>query len=171
MLLCPINICFYIPFFLITTSCTLAGPFLTLWGKPQGFSFPTGRAANDKPAPRFQGAEAMADIPLVALEGAHQLLVATRDYTPGALGIGSQPAEDPFLELRETCGGHSGPLLACGERETGRRYPQGDKILLLHGGERARQLPVFSANNPPAHAHERGRKSLPGAGLRAGEGG
>ena len=44
----------------------------------------------------------MADIPLVALEGAHQLLVAARDYTPGALGIGSQPAEDPFLELRET---------------------------------------------------------------------
>ena len=35
----------------------------------------------------------------------------------------------------------------------------------------ARQLPVFSANNPPAHARERGRKSLPGAGLRAGEGG
>ena len=33
------------------------------------------------------------------------------------------------------------------------------------------QLPVFSANNPPAHARERGRKSLPGAGLRAGAGG
>ena len=35
----------------------------------------------------------------------------------------------------------------------------------------AQQLPVFSANTPPAHAHETGRKSLPGAGLRAGAGG
>ena len=33
------------------------------------------------------------------------------------------------------------------------------------------QLPVFSANTPPVHARERERKSLPGAGLRAGEGG
>jgi site-specific DNA recombinase len=29
------------------------------------------------------------------------------------------------------------------------------------------QLPVFSAQYPPAHAHERARKSLPAAGLRA----
>ena len=29
------------------------------------------------------------------------------------------------------------------------------------------QLPGFSANNPPAHAREKARKSLPGAGLRA----
>src|SRR5438128_9685360 len=28
---------------------------------------------------------------------------------------------------------------------------------------RAWQLPVFSANNPPAHGHETGRKSFPGA--------
>ena len=35
---------------------------------------------------------------------------------------------------------------------------------------RLQQLPVFSANNPPAHARETGRKSLPGAGLRVGEG-
>src|SRR6516162_413356 len=47
---------------------TWPGPFLPLWGKPQGFGFPTGRAAHDKPAPRFQGAEARAEIPLVALE-------------------------------------------------------------------------------------------------------
>ena len=33
------------------------------------------------------------------------------------------------------------------------------------------QLPVFSANNPPGHARERGRKSSPGAALRAGGGG
>src|SRR5215216_709955 len=32
------------------------------------------------------------------------------------------------------------------------------------------QLPVFSANNLPAHARETGRKSSPGAGLRVGEG-
>ena len=32
------------------------------------------------------------------------------------------------------------------------------------------QLPAFSANNLPAHARERARKSLPGAGLRAGAG-
>jgi hypothetical protein len=84
---------------LITTSCTLAGPFLPLWGKPQGFGVPTGQAAHDTPAPRVQGAEAMAAIPLAALEGAHQRLAAARYHTLGALGIGSQPAEDPFLEL------------------------------------------------------------------------
>ena len=33
------------------------------------------------------------------------------------------------------------------------------------------QLPAFSANNPLAHAHERARKSPPGAVLRAGGGG
>ena len=32
------------------------------------------------------------------------------------------------------------------------------------------QLPAFSANNLPAHARERGRKSSPGAGLQVGEG-
>jgi tetratricopeptide (TPR) repeat protein len=37
--------------------------------------------------------------------------------------------------------------------------------------QEARQLPAFSANNPPAHARETGRKSLPGVGLRADEGG
>ena len=34
----------------------------------------------------------------------------------------------------------------------------------------AQQLPAFSANNLPAHARERARKSLPGAGWRAGAG-
>jgi hypothetical protein len=32
------------------------------------------------------------------------------------------------------------------------------------------QLPVFSANTPPAHGRETGRKSFPGAGWRADEG-
>src|SRR2546421_11103526 len=100
------TICSYKLSLLITTSCNLVGPFLPVWGQPQGFGVPTGRAANDQPAPRFQGAEAMTDIPLVALESAHQLLVAARNHTPGTLGIGRQPTEDPFLELRETCGGH-----------------------------------------------------------------
>jgi hypothetical protein len=30
------------------------------------------------------------------------------------------------------------------------------------------QLPAFSANTPPAHARERARKSLPGAGVASG---
>jgi len=37
-------------------------------------------------------------------------------------------------------------------------------------GSKSTQLPAFSANNLPAHARERARKSLPGAGLRAGAG-
>ena len=32
------------------------------------------------------------------------------------------------------------------------------------------QLPGFSANNPPAHARERGRKSFPAVRVRAGGG-
>jgi len=42
---------------------------------------------------------------------------------------------------------------------------------VLHGlMEATAQLPVFSANNPPGHAHERARKSSPEAELRADEG-
>jgi len=37
--------------------------------------------------------------------------------------------------------------------------------------DRALQLPGFSAKNLPVHARERAQKSLPEAGLRAGEGG
>ena len=96
MLSSPITLCFYELLLLITTSRKLAGPFLTLWGQPQGFGFPTGRAVDDKPAPRFQGAEAMTDIPLIALEGAHQLWVAARDHTPGALGIAATQRRSRF---------------------------------------------------------------------------
>ena len=39
-----------------------------------------------------------------------------------------------------------------------------------HPARTSRQLPAFSANNPPAHARERAPKSSPGAALRAGEG-
>jgi hypothetical protein len=45
------------------------------------------------------------------------------------------------------------------------------ELLADRDPEEARQLPVFSAKNLPAHARERARKSLPEAGLRAGEGG
>src|SRR5215470_3668920 len=160
------TICFYMLSLFITTSCNLVDPLLPLWGKPQRCGVPTGRAANDPPAPRCQGAKAMADIPLVALASAHQLLVAARNHTPGVLGIGRHPTEDPFLELRETCGGHPGPRLAGGERETGRRHPQGDKILLLDGGKRSRQL-ALRANFADQHPgefrqHHEGRRALGG---------
>src|SRR4051794_29299907 len=103
------TICCYMLSLLITTSCNLVDPLLPLWGKPQRYGFPAGRAAKAQPAPRFPGAPAMADIPLGALASAPQLLMAARNHTPGMLGIGCHPTEDPFLELRETCGGHPGP--------------------------------------------------------------
>src|SRR5215471_14258033 len=94
-----ITICFYRAFLLITTSCNSEGPFLTLASEPQGFGFPARRAANDNPAPRFQGAETMTDIALIALEGAHQFLVAARDPALRPLVIGAQPAQDTLLQL------------------------------------------------------------------------
>jgi len=94
-----ITICFYRAFLLITTSCNLEGPVLTLAREPQGCGLPACRAANDHPAPRFSGAQAMADMALIALEGAHQFLVAARDPALGPLVIGSQPAQDTLLEL------------------------------------------------------------------------
>jgi hypothetical protein len=59
---------------------------------------PTGRAANDKPAPRFQGVQAMTDIPLIPLEGAHQFLVAARDPALRPLVVGGKPAQDTLLQ-------------------------------------------------------------------------
>jgi hypothetical protein len=93
------NLLFPRPFSLITTSCNLEGPFLTLTSETQGFGFPARRAANDHPAPRFQGAETMADIALIALEGAHQCLVAARDSALRPLVIGGQPAQDTLVQL------------------------------------------------------------------------
>jgi hypothetical protein len=77
----------------------LEGPFLTFYGEHQVFSFPASRAANDNPAPRFQGVEAMADITLIPLEGADQLLVAARDPPLRPLVLGGQPAQDTLLQL------------------------------------------------------------------------
>jgi len=75
----------------------LEGPFLTLLGEPQGFGFPARRADQDNPAPRFQGAKAMADIALVAMKGANQCLVAARDPPLRPPVIGGQPAQDTLL--------------------------------------------------------------------------
>ena len=87
-----LTLCFHGLFLLITTSYKLAGPFLTLSGQHQGFGFPARRAAHDNPAPRFQGAKAMADIALIALKGADQFLVAAGDPPLRPPVIGSQPA-------------------------------------------------------------------------------
>jgi hypothetical protein len=92
MTLCATTICFYSVFLLITTSCKLGSLFLPLWGEPQGFGFPTRRAPNDHPAPRFQSPEAMTDAALVPLEGADEFLMATRDPAVRPLVVSSQPA-------------------------------------------------------------------------------
>jgi len=94
-----ITVCFYVSLLLITTSCNLAGPFLPLSGEHQGFGFPARRAAHDKPALRFQGAETMADIALVSLQGTHQFLVAARDPALRPLVVGGQPVQNTFLQL------------------------------------------------------------------------
>ena len=64
--------CFYIQFPLITTSCKLRGPFLTLRSEPQGFGFPAGRTPDDNPAPRLKGVQTMTDVALVPWQGAHE---------------------------------------------------------------------------------------------------
>src|SRR5215470_9676529 len=56
---CPTTHCCYIGFSLITTSCKLRGPFLTLRSEPQGFGFPTGRTPNDNQAPGLEGLQTM----------------------------------------------------------------------------------------------------------------
>jgi len=94
-----ITLCFYGLSLLITTFCKLEGPFLTLSGQHQGFGFPARRAAHDNPAPRFQGAKAMADIALISLKGADQFLVAARDPPLRPPVISGQPAQDTLLEL------------------------------------------------------------------------
>jgi hypothetical protein len=91
------TLCFSGLFFFITTSCELGGLFLTLVGEPQGFRFPARRAAHTHPAPRFPGAGTRADIPLIALEGAPQFLVAAGDAALRPLVVGGQPAQPPLL--------------------------------------------------------------------------
>ena len=48
-----------------------------------------------------------------------------------------------------------------------RRVPIDHATIQRWGVKYSPQLPGFSANNSPAHAREKARKSLPGAGLRA----
>ncbi len=108
----------------------------------------------------------MTDVALVPWQGPHQILMTARDDASGALMVHRQPLEDMVLPSGEALCCHRSPLLACGERETGRRYPQGDKILLLDGGEQARQLALradFADQYPGAfrHHHE-GRRALGG---------
>jgi hypothetical protein len=56
-------------------------------------------------------------------------------------------------------------------RELERKRVWFAEALLSSATAEVQQLPAFSAKNLPVHARERARKSLPEAGLRAGEGG
>ena len=94
-----ITLCVHALSLLITTSYKLQGPLLTLSGQHQGFGFPARRAAHDHPAPRFQGAKAMADIALISLKGADQFLVAARDPPLRPLVVSGQPAQETLLQL------------------------------------------------------------------------
>jgi len=49
-----------------------------------------------------------------------------------------------FLPSGEALCCHRGPLLACGERETGRRHVESGQILVLHPRERAGQVPIVA---------------------------
>jgi hypothetical protein len=86
---CVTTHCCYIVFSLITTSCKVRGPFLTLRSEPQGFGFPTGRTTEGNQAPGLEGLETMTDVPLVTRHGTHQVLMTTPDHTAGALVVHS----------------------------------------------------------------------------------
>jgi len=84
----------------------------------------------------------MTDMALVPCQGPHQVLMTARDHAASALMVRRQPVEDMFLPSGEALCCHRGPLLARGERETGRRHVEGCEILVLHPRERAGQVPV-----------------------------
>src|SRR5215510_4455556 len=117
---------------LITTSCKLYGPFLTLRGEPHGLGFPAGRTPDDNQAPSLEGSQTMTDIALVSGQSPHQVLMTARDHAAGALMVHRQPLKDMFLPSREALGCHRGPLLACGKRQTSRRHVKRGQILVLH---------------------------------------
>ena len=58
----------------------------------------------------FHGAQTMAQIAFVMLEGTRKVLMAARHPPAGPLLIGVQPTEHPFLQLRQTGYGHTPPL-------------------------------------------------------------
>jgi hypothetical protein len=84
---CATTHCYYAAFLLITTSCKLCSPFLTLWGEPQGFGFPTGRTTDDNQAPCLEGVQTMTDVALVNWQDTHQILMTARDHASGALVV------------------------------------------------------------------------------------
>jgi hypothetical protein len=96
-MLCALTYCFHIVFPLITTSCKLRGPFLTLRGEPYGFGFPAGRTPDDNQAPGLEGVQTMTDVALVPWQGPHQILMTAREHASGALVVRRQPLEGPLL--------------------------------------------------------------------------
>jgi len=86
----------------------------------------------------------MTDVALVPGQGTHQVLMTARDHAAGTLVVRRSPLEEPFLPSGETLCCHRGPLLACGECETGGRHVEGGQILVLHPRERAGQGPVVA---------------------------
>ena len=87
----------------------VARPILTLWSEPQGFGFPPG----ERPMtirPRASRVWTMTDVPLVARQGPHQLLMTARDHAAGALVVRRSPVQDTFLPSGEALGCHRGPL-------------------------------------------------------------
>ena len=98
-MLSSITYCSYIAFSLITTSCELRGPFLTLGSEPQGFGFPTGRTPDDNQTPGLEGVQTMTDVAFVPWQGPHQVLMTARDDAAGALVVRREPLQDTLLPL------------------------------------------------------------------------
>ena len=57
------------------------------------------RSANDEEAGAFQRPQAMAEMALVTVAGADQLLMGACDRPPSPQVIGGQPSAEPFLTL------------------------------------------------------------------------
>ena len=114
--------------------------------------------------PGFEGVQTMTDMALVPCQGPHQVLMTAREHTLGALVVRRQPWEDMFLPSGEALCGHRSPLLAWGERETGRRHIEGRQILVLPPREWASKLPmVTELHDDQAHKlrdHHEGRRPL-----------
>src|SRR5215471_11676955 len=152
-LTCPLTHCSYMIFPLITTSCMLCGPFLTLRGEPHGLGFPAGRTPDDNQVLYLEGPQTMTDSALVSGQSPHQILMTARDHAACALMVRRQPLKDMFVPSGEALGCHRGPLLACGKRETRRRHVKRGQILVLHPRKRAGQVPMGAALHDD-HARE-----------------
>ena len=85
---------------LITTSCELEGPFLTLAGELQGCRFPARRAADTDPAPRFpRGGRLWLILPLSPwrVRTSSWWLLLLLVLRP--LVVGGPPAQNPLWSL------------------------------------------------------------------------